>query len=531
MSSPISPPAKAASQETPARTPSRTPRRAISAEPYSAHASVHTPLDRTGTRDLRASLRRGTPASAGRSNAPTPHAKAARRLLDQRRTAMFTPGKNRRQSMMQQRETPLDVLRNLGRALAPKSQPIHYSSSSSPSGNKPSSSPEHQEQSNLYADDDDDDDDDAFLARRPRISLPMDEDASSMSSEIPPPRLSQLDEDNFTVQSIELPRRVDPQLSRGSPGSERMSDYINNEPTEDDIGQHSDFFPGFLENLGTGAGEYDMTLEAFEADQTRRMTEGRGSDFNIDIPEGLDEQTVFQMSDPADDIQQTSPIVDQSVAEARGDEVQAPQQDIMFGSDSDRGAAEFGMDGWDYNDGGVDDHSSINEEQERTLEPTITATVRNMPADDRLPRGLKANKKRKRISQHGIEYPSLPPAFVKRVAQTALQSSGLTNQRLSAETLDALIQSSEWFFEQLGDDLGAYADHAKRKTIEESDVFTLMKRQRQIGPRSSMFSLAQKHLPRELLQELRMPVPQPIKQRKAKRVSDQGDEREVAEYT
>ena len=262
MSSPISPPAKAVSQETPARTPSRTPRRAISAEPYSARASVHTPLDRTGTRDLRASLRRGTPASAGRSNAPTPHAKAARRLLDQRRTAMFTPGKNRRQSMMQQRETPLDVLRNLGRALAPKSQPIHYSSSSSPSGNKPSSSPEHQEQSNLYADDDDDDDDE-FLTRRPRLSLPMDdEDASSMSSEIPPPRLSQLDEDNFTVQSIELPRRVDPQLSRGSPGSERMSDYLNNEPTEDDIGQHSDFFPGFLENLEAGTGEHDMILEA-----------------------------------------------------------------------------------------------------------------------------------------------------------------------------------------------------------------------------------------------------------------------------
>jgi histone H3/H4 len=282
------------------------------------------------------------------------------------------------------------------------------------------------------------------------------------------------------------------------------------------------------------------------------MTEGRGSDFNLDIPEGLDEQTVFQMSDPADGMQQTSPIVDQSVAEARGDEAHATQQNVVFGSDSDGGAGDFGMDGWDYNDGGMDDHSSINEEPDTALEPTVTTTTHHMPADDRLPRGLKANKKRKRISQHGIEYPSLPPAFVKRVAQTALQSSGLSNQRLSAETLDALIQSSEWFFEQLGDDLGAYADHAKRKTIEESDVFTLMKRyvislgissafswshvlisyrQRQIGPRSSMFSLAQKHLPRELLQELRMPVPQPIKQRKAKRVSDQGDEREVAEYT
>lgn len=255
----LSPPGKAASQETPARTPSRTPnRRAISAEPFSG---VHTPLDRSGARDLRASLRRGTPASAGRSNAPTPHAKAARRLLDQRRTAMFTPGKNRRQSMLQQRETPLDILRMLGRTLAPKSQPIHSSSSSSP-GNKRSSSPEQREESNLYDDDDDEVDD--LLTRPPIISLPLDiEDASSTSSDLPPPTLSQLDEDNFTMQSIEMPRRIanDSRLSRGSPGSERMSDYFNNEATEDDIGQQSDFFPGLLEDLQARAGQDDMTLE------------------------------------------------------------------------------------------------------------------------------------------------------------------------------------------------------------------------------------------------------------------------------
>jgi hypothetical protein len=255
----LSPPGKAASQETPARTPSRTPnRRAISAEPYSG---VHTPLDRSGARDLRASLRRGTPASAGRSNAPTPHAKAARRLLDQRRTAMFTPGKNRRQSMLQQRETPLDILRMLGRTLAPKSQPIHSSSSSSP-GNKRSSSPEQREESNLYDDDDDEDDD--LLTRPPRLSLPLDiEDASSTSSDLPPPMLSQLDEDNFTMQSIEMPRRIpnESRLSRGSPGSERMSDYFNNEATEDDIGEPSDFFPGLLADLQERARQDDMTLE------------------------------------------------------------------------------------------------------------------------------------------------------------------------------------------------------------------------------------------------------------------------------
>ncbi|KAJ3503919.1 hypothetical protein NM208_g16415 [Fusarium decemcellulare] len=429
---------------------------------------------------------------------------------------------------MQQRETPLDILRTLGRVLAPTSKPIASSSSSSP-GDKTSLSSEQPDESNVYDDDDDDD----LPIDRPRLSLPIDdEDSSSTSSDLRPPRLSQLNEADFTVNSIELPRRAISEqaasrMSRGSPGSVRMSDYFNDEPT-DDVGQQSDFFPGLLDDIRAGPGP-DFSLDQIDADQSRRITLGRESDINFEIPPA-DEQTTFMLSDPAVDVPQTSPIVDHSVADARGDEAQDTRPDVMLGdSDSDVGGAGFDYEGFEYDPVGVDDHSSINEEQ--VPEPTLTAHARRVEVDDRLPRGLKARKKQKRISQHGIEYPPLPPAFVKRVAQTALQSSGLSNQRLSAETLDSLIQASEWFFEQLGDDLGAYADHAKRRTIEESDVFTLMKRQRQIGPRSSMFSLAQRHLPRELLQELRMPVPQPAKQRRAKRVRDEDDEGEVAEYT
>jgi len=47
--------------------------------------------------------------------------------------------------------------------------------------------------------------------------------------------------------------------------------------------------------------------------------------------------------------------------------------------------------------------------------------------------------------------------------------------------------------------------------------------QRQIGPSSTIFSLAQKHLPRELQQELRMPAPQPAKKRRTKRPRDNAD--------
>lgn len=45
-----------------------------------------------------------------------------------------------------------------------------------------------------------------------------------------------------------------------------------------------------------------------------------------------------------------------------------------------------------------------------------------------------------------------------------------------------------------------------------------------------MFSLAQRHLPRELLQDLRMPVPQPSKQRRAKRRRAE-DEQDATEVT
>lgn len=135
--------------------------------------------------------------------------------------------------------------------------------------------------------------------------------------------------------------------------------------------------------------------------------------------------------------------------------------------------------------------------------------------------------KRLKLSKHGIPYPSLPPAVVKRLAQTFAKSNGMKG-KISPDTLNALMQATDWYFEQASEDLGAYATHAGRKTINESDVVTLMKRyagssahdptlpladmcfrQRLITSTSTLFSLAQRHLPRELLQELRMPPPSP----------------------
>jgi histone H3/H4 len=458
-----------------ARTPSRTPaRRAISVEPPSSRRSVHTPLDHTATREFANSIRRGIAASGGRrSNAPTPHARAARRALDQRRTALFTPGKNRRRSQVAKRESPRDLLRVLGRTLAPKSQRI-VSSSSPPDAPSSTSQPTHRL--------DVDDDDDELPIDRPRLSLPLDEEDDDDDDDLLPPRSSILeDPDNYT---IELDRRATseqpPRLSRTSFGSLPMSEIFENDLG--DIGEDSDFFSGLLEDLQARAAANDVSYERFDADQTRRTTLGRESDSGFQVPVGLDEQSTFMMPEPLADLpQRSSSPIDQGPADYMFDD-----QPVM-----DDGVPDVGMPDDDETEDEVepdmglamdqdmdqdtdqDVGQDVDDEQELEQDSRLFATTPR-----RLPRQAKgkAPAKRKRISRHGIEYPALPSAFIKGVAQKALQSSGLSNRRISPETLTALTQASEWFFEQLGDDLGAYASHAKRKTIEESDMVTLMRR-------------------------------------------------------
>jgi hypothetical protein len=240
------------------KTPYQTPnRRGISA--------VHTPLDRTGPRNLLNSVRRGTSASGGKkNNAPTPHAKAARRALDDRRTAMFTPGKRRRQSQIHQRETPRNILLDLGKALAPTSKAIS-SSSSSPNDDTQRTKVlpvrEEQENRSYY-----DDLDDELPIDRPRLSLPIDQDDDDDEEELRPPRLSEVQD--YTVQSIELPRRINNEqpgrLSRGSFGSLPLSDAFNADEATGIVGRESDFFPGLLQDLQERAAD-EGDLERFVA--------------------------------------------------------------------------------------------------------------------------------------------------------------------------------------------------------------------------------------------------------------------------
>jgi len=234
--------ASAAAKETPWRTlnqlaniprPTTPLRRASSAGPLSARRSSR----RTPSGQARTPGAQKISGSAKRPIAITPHGRAAQRELDQRR-AGFTPGKDRRRSGRQQRETPSGILRALSRQLAPKSLPIVPT----PQG------PNASTRLNIQRGDDLDDEPDL---ERPRLSLPMGEDEDEDDSFLVPPRSAGLEDENFTIQSVELPRRAVSELppgrlSRGSFGSVRMSDVFAdfNDPGMGADGYDSSYLAG-----------------------------------------------------------------------------------------------------------------------------------------------------------------------------------------------------------------------------------------------------------------------------------------------
>lgn len=82
------------------------------------------------------------------------------------------------------------------------------------------------------------------------------------------------------------------------------------------------------------------------------------------------------------------------------------------------------------------------------------------------------------VSRRGISYSPLPARVVKTVASRfqRLYAQQGGKATIKGDTLVALMEASNEFFEQFGYDLKAYAQHAKRKKIDESDVTTTMKR-------------------------------------------------------
>ncbi|KAI0390668.1 hypothetical protein F5Y17DRAFT_49829 [Xylariaceae sp. FL0594] len=478
-------------------------------------------------------------ASARRNNnnnnnvASTPHARAARRAMDQRRAALFTPGRARRRSVREERETPRDILRNLSRILAPKTQVVSTSSSPESAGQQQDDSAATLQSIREDAGESDEDDDFPII-ERPRFSLALggmiDDDDDE---DLKPPRLSGFEEENFTLQSIEMARRADNTLTRfdrTSLGSTRFSDYMGPDIQSDNVGIDSGFFPppadfGESEEVVM---EEPPTIERLDANDARRQTLGADSVFGtIEIPDAANETTF--MIEPVESPEHNADPTETAGIEGiddndDGDDQDGPLLDMNHDDDDDDDDDHINepMDLPDW-----DGDSGPENEPDRTELNTVGESVSLGTSDltNRATGKVAQRKRGKKMSRHGIEYTSLPSIVVKRLATTLARTAG-NKGKLKPDTLEAIMQASDWFFEQLGDDLSAYAKHAGRKTIDESDMVTLMRRQRQTNASTTPFALAQRHLPRELLQELRMPVPVPSKgpRRKSRRIEVDADE-------
>jgi histone H3/H4 len=240
-----------------------------------------------------------------------------------------------------------------------------------------------------------------------------------------------------------------------------MSDYYGNLEDEDPTYDPA-FFPpmdAIDEDAAANAGGMDdwrrEEISYAQVDADERRATGRESDFGIiipQIPEG--NESTFMISAEA--------------AESPSPEPNEPFEE-PFEPLGEQSHVRFDDEVMDDGQGGHE----LESEPELEEEPDIE--IEAATAMDGTVRGKKKRKPGIKVSRHGIEYKSLPPATVKRLAQIFAKTSGV-NGKISPDALTAIMQASEWFFEQLGDDLGAFAKHAGRRTIDESDMLQVMRR-------------------------------------------------------
>lgn len=544
-------------------------RRANSAGP-GPPASVYRSARRIGTPRHNQNVTPTNLPSARRAMPTTPHGRAAMREIELRRQAINTPGRERRRSGRVQRDSPRDLLRALSRVLAPTSKPVERT-------------PQLPSVVRSRLNDMEDDP----LPPRPGPSMPLGDEEDDSLLLPPQSDGLLMDDDNLTTRSVEMPRRAVSEipggrLSRGSFGSVRISDEFDQTMPEFTIGEDGfdpSFVVGGLDEDGDAPMLDDPNLMDDDTFAMRRRS-GRESDVRGQIPDDDTETFAFQIPqrDPEvlraqaenartgrrslqvvreevdeeeDDDEENEPFREHSRLEVEQDEDMEDEEaaeDNELEEEVEAEKEEEDAEGEGEDIGTEEEEESEDDEDltvNRTANSTANRSMQAQPMDETMdatvlstrsatsalkpvpgkrgrPPGVKSAKKPIRVSKHDIQYPSLPSGVVKKLATTFGRHGG-QNAKISKDTLAAIMQASDWFFEQVSEDLGAYAEHRGGKTIDESDVVTLMRRQRLVdGGKTTPFALAERYLPRELLQDLRM-VP-PIKLRRGRRAERDEEE-------
>ena len=335
----------------------------------------------------------------------------------------------------------------------------------------------------------------------PRLSMPLenmyDDDDDSFHSA--PPRQSLLpdlpdDVDGGTVQSLEFGRRAiseDPRLMYGGRQSERFGDLSELGAVEEEFEVDGTFINRrtdglFDQNIEEDLDGDDTTIQALTGRRDGRTSEanlgifGDGDDdteeptFRFMIPDRM--RAPLRQAPPEEQEFQEDHIPDSELVNLPDD------TEVQYDDDQDPTAAledeDLTLDqdnlGWE-SDPPVDDDAELAayREEESAIDRSLQTHSPERPSAEQLKGVRKA--KEYMVSEHGIGFPSFPAAPVKKLALSFMKSQG-SKAHLSKDTLDALVHTTNDFFEQISIDLAAYAQHGGRKMIEESDVIALMKR-------------------------------------------------------
>lgn len=214
-----------------------------------------------------------------------------------------------------------------------------------------------------------------------------------------------------------------------------------------------------------------LTDDRSEFDVQGRELLARESDFGFEVPLDMANDTTVMAPELQESPVRQPPELFEPMLDPQSDDDGGNDDGNDFGND-------YGDDFGDQDDGALDDIPEAESDVEEA--PVNVTGVDESGIDETTVAQSAANrttaKKRTiKMSRHGIAYPSLPPAVVKRLAQTFAKTSGAKG-KITPDALKAVMQASDWFFQQTSETLERYANHAHRKTIDESDMLTLLKR-------------------------------------------------------
>ncbi|EEP75625.1 predicted protein [Uncinocarpus reesii 1704] len=265
------------------------------------------------------------------------------------------------------------------------------------------------------------------------------------SPEIAPPRLSVLpDEDDFTQRSIEMPRRERAArdlatLSRYSLMSTRFSENFGDATRLEDTEEGLDFTAeqqtdNFVDD------QLDVTIEEPTFDTGGETEDLRRFDLNFSFPTPDAPQHIENENEDFF-LDATMPIAD----------------DASLSSGDD-----FGAEGLEL--------------AAPEMSRMASSPVPESSPEAEAPQTFQQDQDKQKLSRHGTPIPSLPRGIVKKLATRFARTGSGGKTRLSKETLSAIEQATDWFFEQASEDLTAFSKHSNRKTVDETDVIALMRR-------------------------------------------------------